>query len=153
LLTGKPHANASSAGGCARAIGFRVAGVESSNPITGDALFNFSLGDHVHDIIQATMLEAIPNAEKEISGVYEDFITVRADLKYLTEDGKLVCGEIKSFRFWVQTTGKTEINGQWNKRPLPRRKARTFASVRHLRKGYWGRVFTHHLRSQNSRKR
>lgn len=119
LLPDKLHANASSAGGCARAIGFRVAGVESSNPITGDALFNFSIGDAIHDTIQTAMLAAIPNAEKEVSGVIEDFITCRADLKYPAEDGGLVCTEIKSvsdFAYKLATGAKLKSNGQWNKK-------------------------------------
>jgi len=120
LLADKLHANASSAGACARQIAFRVMGVEASNPITGDALFNFSLGDHVHDIIQATMLAAT-HGEKEISGAYEDFITVRADLLYHAEDGELVCGEIKSvsdFAFKLITGKKLKSNGQWNKKDM-----------------------------------
>lgn len=119
LLADKPHANASSAGGCARAIGFRVAGVESSNPITGDALFNFSIGDAIHDTIQTAMLTAIPGAEKEINGVIEDFITCRADLKYPAEDGEMVCTEIKSvsdFAYKIATGAKLKSNGQWNKK-------------------------------------
>lgn len=119
LLPDKLHANASSAGGCARAIGFRVAGVEASNPITGDALFNFSVGDSVHDTIQTAMLAVVPNAEKEITGVVEDFITCRADLKYQAEDGEWVCTEIKSvsdFAFKLATGAKLKSNGQWNKK-------------------------------------
>ncbi len=119
LLADKPHANASSAGGCARAIGFRVAGVEPSNPITGDALFNFSIGDQIHDTIQTAILAAIPGAEKEINGVIEDFITCRADLKYPAADGEMVCTEIKSvsdFAYKLATGAKLKSNGQWNKK-------------------------------------
>jgi hypothetical protein len=119
LLANKLHANASSAGACARQIGYRVAGTEASNPITGDALFNFSLGDHVHDQIQTAMVDAIPNCQIEVSGVIDNFITVRADLLYPAEDGKLVCGEIKSvsdFGFKLATGAKLKSNGQWNKK-------------------------------------
>jgi len=119
LLVDKLHANASSAGACARQISFRVLGVESSNPITGDALFNFYLGDAVHDKIQTAMLTKIPNAEKELSGVVADFITCRADLKYPAEDGKMICNEIKSvsdFAFKLATGKKLKSNGQWNKK-------------------------------------
>lgn len=119
LLEGIPHANASSAGACARQIGYRVAGIEVSNPVTGDALFNFSLGDHVHDQIQSALMAAIPNCQIELNGVVEDFITVRADLLYPAEDGKLVCGEIKSvsdFAFKLITGAKLKSNGQWNKK-------------------------------------
>lgn len=119
LLEGKLHANASSAGGCARAIGFRVAGVEPSTALTGDALFNFRIGDQIHDTIQTAMLAAIPGAEKEINGVIEDFITCRADLKYPAEDGQIVCTEIKSvsdFAYKLATGAKLKSNGQWNKK-------------------------------------
>lgn len=119
LLAGKLHANASSAGACARQIAFRVSGVAASNPITGDALFNFGVGDAIHDKIQAAILAKVPGAEKEVSGVVEDFITCRADLKYPAEDGKIVCGEIKSvsdFAFKLATGAKLKSNGQWNKK-------------------------------------
>ena len=118
LLAGVPHANASSAGGCARAIGFRVAGIEPSVPLTGDALFNFSVGDAIHHTIQTAMLASIPGAAKEINGVIEDFITCRADLKYPAKDG-MVCTEIKSvsdFAFKLATGAKLKSNGQWNKK-------------------------------------
>lgn len=119
LLAGKLHANASSAGACARAIGFRVAGLVPSNPVTGDALFNFSIGDAIHDKIQAAILAKIPDAEKEVSGVIENFITCRADLKYPAEDSSAVCCEIKSvsdFAFKLATGAKLKSNGQWNKK-------------------------------------
>jgi hypothetical protein len=118
LLPDKLHANASSAGACARQIGFRVAGVQSSNPITGDALFNFAVGDVIHDQIQTALCEVL-NAEKEVNGVIEDFITCRADLKYTAEDGKTICCEIKSvsdFAFKLATGKKLKSNGQWNKK-------------------------------------
>ena len=119
LLAGKLHANASSAGACARQIAFRVSGVAASNPITGDSLFNFAVGDAIHDQIQNAILAKVPGAEKEVSGVIEDFITCRADLKYPAEDGKTVCGEIKSvsdFAFKLATGAKLKSNGQWNKK-------------------------------------
>lgn len=113
------HANASSAGACARQIAFRVSGVAASNPITPDALFNFGIGDAVHDKIQCAILAAEPQAEAEIKGVIEDFITCRADLKYPAEDSKTVCCEIKSvsdFGFKLATGAKLKSNGQWNKK-------------------------------------
>lgn len=119
LLAGKLHANASSAGACSRQIGFRVLGIEASNPITGDALFNFSVGDAIHDQIQTAILAKVPDAEKELNGVVEDFITCRADLKYPSEDSKSVCCEIKSvsdFAFKLATGAKLKSNGQWNKK-------------------------------------
>lgn len=118
LLADRLHANASSAGGCARAIGYRIAGVPGIAP-SGDALFNFSIGDQIHDTIQTAMLAAIPSAEKEINGVIEDFITCRADLKYPAEDGQIVCTEIKSvsdFAYKLATGAKLKSNGQWNKK-------------------------------------
>lgn len=119
LLPDKLHANASSAGACARQVAFRVAGTEASNPITGDALFNFYLGDAIHDKIQTALLAKIPDAQKEVNGVIEDFITVRADLLYPAEDGLMVCTEIKSvsdFAFKLITGKKLKSNGQWNKK-------------------------------------
>lgn len=111
------HANASSAGACARQVGFRVAGLEASNPITGDALFNFTVGDAIHDVIQTAMLAKIPNAEKEINGAIGDFITCRADLKYPADDAKTICCEIKSvsdFAYKLATGAKLKSNGRWN---------------------------------------
>jgi len=119
LLADQLHANASSAGGCARAIGFRVLGVEASSPMTGDSLFNFYVGDAIHDKIQAAMLAKIPDAEKEVNGVIEDFITCRADLKYPSDDSKSVCCEIKStsdFGFKLATGDRLKSNGRWNKK-------------------------------------
>lgn len=113
-----PHANASSAGGCARAIGFRVAKIDGV-AMTADSLFNFYIGDSIHDKIQAAMLAKIPEAEKEVNGVIEDFITCRADLKYPADDSKTVCCEIKStsdFGFKLATGAKLKSNGQWNKK-------------------------------------
>jgi hypothetical protein len=119
LLAHTPHANASSAGGCARAIAFRVAGVEGANPPSVDSLFNFYIGDAVHDKIQAAVLAKIPEAEKEVNGVIENFITCRADLCYPAEDSKIVCCEIKStsdFGFKLATGARLKSNGQWNKK-------------------------------------
>jgi hypothetical protein len=118
LLADKLHANASSAGACARQIGYRVAKIPASNPITGDSLFNFAVGDAVHDQIQAAICNVL-GAEKEVSGVIGDFITCRADLKYSAEDGKLICCEIKSvsdFAYKLATGAKLKSNGQWNKK-------------------------------------
>lgn len=113
------HANASSAGACARQIAFRVSGLPSSNPITPDALFNFAVGDAVHDRIQCAILGTVQGAKQEVRGVIEDFITCRADLKYPAEDSKSVCCEIKSvsdFAFKLATGAKLKSNGQWNKK-------------------------------------
>ncbi len=130
------HANASSAGACARAIGFRVAGLPASNPLTGDALFNFSVGDAIHEIIQRAMLAKIPSATAEIKGVVGGIITCRADLKYVAEDGKYVCCEIKSvsdFAYKLATGAKLKSNGQWNKKDQvaegPKREALLQASL------------------------
>lgn len=111
------HANASSAGACARQVGFRVAGLPASNPPDGDALFNFTVGDAIHDIIQGAVLAKIPDAEKEINGVIGGFITCRADLKYPADDGKTICCEIKSvsdFAYKQATGAKLKSNGRWN---------------------------------------
>lgn len=119
LLGDRLHANASSAGGCTRAIGLKVLGIRPTEPITGDSLFNFYIGDAIHDKIQAAMLAKIPDAEKEVSGVIEDFITCRADLKYPAEDSKIICCEIKSssdFGFKLATGAKLKSNAQWNKK-------------------------------------
>ncbi len=113
------HANASSAGACARQIAFRIAGLAPSNPITGDALFNFSVGDAIHEVIQKAMLAKIPGAMVEVRGVVDGFITCRADALYPAEDCKSVCGEIKSvsdFAFKLATGAKLKSNGQWNKK-------------------------------------
>ncbi len=112
------HANASSAGACARQIAFRISGLAPSNPITSDALFNFSIGDAIHEIIQTAMLYRIPTAVDEVKGAI-DVITCRADLLYPAEDHKLVCCEIKSvsdFAFKLATGAKLKSNGQWNKK-------------------------------------
>ena len=119
LLADKLHANASSAGACARLISFRVLGTEATEPLTGDALFNFSIGDHVHDIIQDALLAKIPDSKKEVNGVVDDYITARADIGYPTSDGEKVCCEIKStadFGFKLATGAKLKSNGQWNKK-------------------------------------
>jgi hypothetical protein len=118
LLEGKLHANASSAGGCARAIAFRITGLEGA-PLTGDSLFNFHIGNAVHDLIQTALLVKVPGAKAEVNGVIGDFITCRADLSYLAEDSKKVCCEIKTtsdFGFKLATGAKLKSNGQWNKK-------------------------------------
>lgn len=151
LLAGKLHANASSAGACARQIAFRVSGVAPSNPITSDALFNFSAGNAIHDKIQAAILAKIPEAEKEVNGVIEDFITCRADLRYPAEDSKIVCCEIKSvsdFAFKLATGAKLKSNGQWNKKdqqaegPKPEHILQVGISAKSLEADYLSIVYT-----------
>ena len=139
------HANASSAGGCARAIGFKVLSIPASNPMTGDSLFNFHVGNAIHDIIQKAVITAHPDAEAEVSGVYEDFITVRADLKYPAEDGMIVVGEIKSisdFGFEKATGLSLKSNGRWKKKeiepegPKPEHLLQTLISAKALQAAY-----------------
>lgn len=118
-LPGALHASASSAGGCSRAIAFRILGTEPSNPVTPDALVNFYIGDSVHDIVQRAIMAHWPNATTEVTGQIEDFLTGHCDVLYATEDGQKVVCEIKTvsdFAFELATGDALKSNGRWKKK-------------------------------------
>lgn len=106
LLEGVPHSNASSAGACSRQIAFRAANVPPSDPLTTDALVNFSIGDHVHELVQAALLAHTSPSAAEVSWSYGGFITGRHDFEHV--DGQRVLTEIKTmseFAFEAATRG------------------------------------------------
>lgn len=113
------HANASDAGKCARAIAFKMAGFSETNPPGPDSLINFYIGDSIHDIVQKSILDRWPDAKAEVKGKLDDYITVRADILYPSEDKKLVTCEIKTvsdFAFEKATALKLKSNGRWAKK-------------------------------------
>lgn len=113
------HASASSAGGCSRAIAFRVAAVEPSNPVTPDSLVNFYIGDSVHDIVQRAIVAHWPNATTEVTGVIGDFLSGHCDVLYTADDGEKVVCEIKTvsdFAFELATGASLKSNGRWRKK-------------------------------------
>lgn len=113
------HASASSAGGCSRAIGFRVAGIELSDPITPDALVNFYIGDSVHDVVQKAIVGHWPDSTTEVTGIIGDFLSGHCDVLYTAEDGKKVVCEIKTvsdFAFELATGIPLKSNGRWKKK-------------------------------------
>lgn len=110
---------ASSAGKCARAIGFQISGLPATNPPAGDSLLNFSIGDHIHDLVQTAMLAKYPDAEKELEGSIGDYLTGHCDLRYSAEDGLKVVCEIKSiadFAFMKATGIALKSSGRWHKK-------------------------------------
>lgn len=119
LLDGVLHANASDAGKCARAIGFKIANFPATNPPGPDSLINFYIGDSIHDIVQKSILDRWPDAKAEVKGKLEDYITARVDVLYPSEDEKLVTCEIKTvsdFAFEKATALKLKSNGRWAKK-------------------------------------
>lgn len=113
------HASASSAGGCARAIGFRIVAIEPSNPITPDALVNFYIGDAVHDVVQKAIVTHWPDATTEVTGQVDDFLTGHCDVLYTAEDGEKVVCEIKTvsdFAYELATGDALKSNGRWKKK-------------------------------------
>lgn len=116
LLDGILHANASDAGKCARAIAFKMVDFPATNPPGPDSLINFYIGDVIHDIVQRSIISKWPNAQAEVRGKLDDYITVRADVLYSAEDEKLVTCEIKTvsdFAFEKATALKLKSNGRW----------------------------------------
>lgn len=119
LLSGILHANASDAGKCARSIAFKMIDFPATNPPGADSLMNFYIGDVIHDIVQKSILDRWPDAKAEVKGKLEDYITVRVDVLYPSEDEKLVTCEIKTvsdFAFEKATALKLKSNGRWAKK-------------------------------------
>lgn len=118
-LAGTLHASASSAGQCARAIAFRIMETEATNPPMGDSLFNFYIGDSVHDVVQRAIVAHWSNATTEVIGTIEDFLSGHCDVLYTAEDGEKVVCEIKSvsdFAFELATGAELKSNGRWRKK-------------------------------------
>jgi len=110
---------ASSAGKCARAIGLQISALEATNPPSGDSLLNFYIGEAVHDVVQRAILARWPDAQSEVEGSIEDYITGHCDVIYSAEDGQKVVCEIKSvsdFAFELSTGATLKSNGRWRKK-------------------------------------
>ena len=60
-----PRTWASDAGRCARQIGFRLAGIERTNPLTTTTLWNMFLGTKIHEWAQEALDAVYPNAQIE----------------------------------------------------------------------------------------
>jgi hypothetical protein len=123
LPEGVLHSSASSAGQCARAIGLRVANLAPTDPPEADSLFNFFVGDQIHDIVQRAIVNKWPNSTTETGGVIEDFMVGHSDVLYEAEDSEKVVCEIKStadFGFELATGVALKSNGRWkSKTPKP----------------------------------
>jgi len=113
------RSRASSAGKCARSIGFSIAGLPASNPPSGDSLINFYLGDSIHAMVQDAIKAQYPDAQSEVDGSIGDFIVGHCDLLYTAEDGLKVVNEIKTvsdFAFELATGATLKSNGRWRKK-------------------------------------
>lgn len=123
LPEGVLHASASSAGTCARAIGLRVANLAPTDPPEADSLFNFYVGDAIHDVVQRAIVNKWPDSTTETGGLIEDFLVGHSDVLYLADDGEKVVCEIKStadFGFELATGIALKSNGRWkSKTPKP----------------------------------
>lgn len=100
------HSRASSAGGCSRAIGFAVAKVPPTELPTLDSLVNFRVGDAVHDLVQAAVLRANPDAQKEVPVVIDDYMTGHVDV--LTPDEVIEIKSQSEFGFEAATKGRLQ---------------------------------------------
>lgn len=56
----------SMAGSCTRAIAYYVAGTAESNPATAADAWRMQLGTEIHELLQAAVLDAFPEAEIEV---------------------------------------------------------------------------------------
>lgn len=92
---------------CARAIGLRIEDVPVTDEVPPETLFAFSIGNTIHEKIQAVALAQLPGAEIEVVGDYTPIgidLSCHADIVYdqdLFNPGtdpttRKVVGEIKS---------------------------------------------------------
>lgn len=125
LPEGTLHTSPGMAGQCARAIGLKVAKLEPTNPPDAKSLFNFYLGDAVHDAVQRSIKNKWSNAiiddgkNTDTGGIIEDFLEGYADVLYAAEDNKMVVCEIKTvsdFGFELATGIELKSNGRWRKK-------------------------------------
>jgi hypothetical protein len=109
----------SSAGKCARSIGLQISGLTATNPPDGYSLVNFHIGDKIHDMVQKAIIAHWPDAQTEVEGAIDDFLTGHCDVLYTAEDGEKVVCEIKSiadFGFELATGAELKSNGRWKKK-------------------------------------
>jgi hypothetical protein len=126
----------SSAGKCARAIGLQISGLTATNPPDGYSLVNFHIGDAIHDMVQKAIIAHWPDAQTEVEGSIDDFLTGHCDVLYTAEDGEKVVCEIKSiadFGFELATGAELKSNGRWKKKEKviegPKREHKLQASI------------------------
>jgi hypothetical protein len=90
----EPHAYASEALGCARAIGFRLLRVPESSGFGTSTLINFYIGRILHQVIGEIIVARNPTTELEVNWDLGE-CTGRADAVYKDAEG-LVIGEFKT---------------------------------------------------------
>ena len=90
----RPHASASMALGCARAVGYKVAGVAEEGSATLKRSLAFALGTFVHGHVQAALERLYADFRAEVRWDH-GAVTGRADGLYSDGDGAVVV-EIKT---------------------------------------------------------
>ena len=99
---------ASWAGDCARAIAYRLAGVEESDPITVADAWRFNIGTLAHEHIQAAVEKAYPGSTSEVKVRIGEDGSGHMDMHVVREDGRTAAVEIKTtngFGFKKMTLG------------------------------------------------
>lgn len=93
-----PHAYASEALKCSRMVALRLlTGDAGHEAVRLNSLLAFSLGDHIHERIQAAFAELYPDFQAEVRWERKDWnMTGRADGMYTDDDGVRIIVEIKS---------------------------------------------------------
>lgn len=102
---------ASWAGDCARALAYRMAGTETSNPTTVADAWRFNVGQMLHDHIQSTIVKRWPNSEIEVKVRIGDDGSGHGDCLVVLDDGRRVAVEIKTIGltgFKTSTLGKSK---------------------------------------------
>ena len=70
---------ASEVGHCERKIGYRLGQVGETNPMPRSSQWNFYIGDVIHDMVQAALVELNPDADAEVRWELQG-VSGRADL-------------------------------------------------------------------------
>lgn len=92
-----PHAFASEAGSCLRAIGYRLSGPASRDQgqFSTQTLIAFRVGRIIHEAVEQAIIRTRLNAQVEVSWD-RGLVSGRADATYYTEGGNKVVVEIKT---------------------------------------------------------
>ncbi len=102
---------ASQAGDCSRAIAYKIAGLEVTNPVTVADAWRFNVGSLLHDHIQAVILKRWPGSEVEVKVRIGEDGSGHADCLVVKDDGTRVAVEIKTINgtgFKASTVGKSK---------------------------------------------
>ncbi len=89
----------SAALGCARALGYQLAGVEESNAFDGPSLAIMEMGSLLHEDIQAAYHLAHPNALFETTGSIEDLTSGHVDIDDAEADEIVEVKTVGAYKF------------------------------------------------------